>query len=158
LDTSILLPFIDPNAPEDQRKHSRTVLYDVGRFKYRHSVRVVVPQVVLGELFLKLEFISPEVISAFNEIRRLVDEYPPITIETAKLALRLAEIDHFLEREFNDALILAQALNDPYCTYLITTESKIMRSSGLVEEAERLRREELRKVRLTITDSLKRRV
>jgi len=157
LDTSILLPFIDPDASKDEKRHSKSVLYDVRRLKNRHHVKVIVPQIVLGELFLKLESISHEVIGAFDEVRRLVDEYPAVTTEIAKLALRLAEIDHFLKIEFNDALILAHALNDAYCTYLITTESKIIRSSGLVEEVARLQREGLRKVRLTITDSLKRR-
>ena len=156
LDTSILLPFIDPNAPKDQKRHSKSVLYDAARLKDRHNFKVIVPQIVLGELFLKLESISHEVISAFDEVRGLVDEYPAVTREIAKLALRLAEIDHFLRIEFNDALILAHALNDAYSRYFITTESKILRSSELVEQATKLQHEGLRKVHLTITDSLKR--
>jgi len=157
LDTSILFPFIDPDAPKDEKRHSKSVLYDAARLKDRHNFKVIVPQIVLGELFLKLESISHEVISAFNEVRGLIDDYPAVTTEIAKLALRLAEIDHFLKIEFNDALILAHALNDAYSRYLVTTESKIIRSSELVEEAIKLQHEGLRKVRLTITDSLKRR-
>ncbi|MCD6313083.1 MAG: PIN domain-containing protein [Thaumarchaeota archaeon] len=156
LDTSILLPFMDPNAPKDEKKHSKSVLYDAARLKDRHNFKVIVPQIVLGELFLKLETISHEVIGAFDEVRRLVDEYPAVTTEIAKLALRLAEIDYFLKIEFNDALIIAHALNDVYSRYFITTESKILRSSELVEQATKLQHEGLRKVHLTITDSLKR--
>ncbi len=89
--------------------------------------------------------------SALKEIYdTLKPRYVEINMEVVEVASELARRDHLLGEEFSDCLIVAQALCDPFSTYLVTMDNDIISSKAIEEmSAERKSRgERLRNLKI----------
>lgn len=155
LDSNILIGKLIGRS--DEQRHCRSIVARLNKLAHNQDVNIIVSQIVIGETIVKLydrcsQDIENKISELLGIIRRWDAKTPPANREVYKIALKIIQNDNRLEYQPNDALIAAQALNDPYSERLITTDTIILESKYLVEIERELRNQGKRNTRLKFTD------
>jgi hypothetical protein len=161
LDSSILLPLIDPYARLDQIKNSKRIIGRLNYFRKRKEAKTIASQIVVGEVFSKIykrigdQASLSKALTNLIALREHIDECPPLNKDVVNIALELAKRDYSFEISFQDAIIISHAIYDPLSTHFITTDADTLKSIVLTELVKELYQRGERKSRLIVTDSLR---
>ncbi|GEM_PF-2457925 len=161
LDSSILMPLVDPNARPEQIKNSKEIIGRLNYFRERKEAKVIVSQTVIGEVCSKIyEKIKDQIslsksLPNLIELKEYIDECPPLKKDVVNIAVELAKKDYSFETSFQDAIIVSHAICDPLSTHFITTDASILKSKDFIELVKEFYQKRERENILIITDYLR---
>lgn len=117
-------------------------------------IKVKIPFPVVGELINNLIWDNPDdkdyILSEFLELRKnLSADLAPPPEQAYSIAMELHRKDYYVRG--TDALIVSQALSDPYSSHLLTTDGDLLRSRAIKDIEKDMRRRGKRKRQLKIT-------
>ncbi|MDE0267216.1 MAG: PIN domain-containing protein [Thaumarchaeota archaeon] len=137
---------------------------DVKRLFYKlqnGSYRILVPQLVLGEITAKIlgKSQSDELPDRLQKYHSLFSVYhidhsclPGVDRRVSQHMSNLENIDDWLDP--NDTLILSQVLADPNSKFFFTVDTKILYNPKILDYEYELRKDGDRTTKLKITESL----
>jgi len=165
IDADILIPLFDPDAKSEEVKSAKSLLSQLKHYRERKHYVIRISQVALAEIFMKILRIfmknlrhASSIQKASNLANNVLDaiwkisveleaDYPslkPSVVDLAKELLNEGYVWHF-----NDALILAHAMDDRETEFFLTTDRNILESYKLEEWVNEYRRKcEMKKMRI----------
>jgi len=125
------------NRRDPRHQECRTAYSQALNQNRRHSFSLKISQVALGEIFN--DCCRDSNYELLEEIfKRVIDwDKPSITQEALKTAAELTTKDNRLK--INDALIVAIAIHDENCTWLLTTDTKIIGNNVIDKKIKKVR-------------------
>jgi predicted nucleic acid-binding protein len=138
IDTDILMFYYDKK--EDKRRAARSSIMQVERsLDENHEIKVKISQVVLGELMMhycngKCE--SEEIKNLFVKLNIGNSDLPSVSLEALACAKEILDVQRRINP--NDALIVAQVLNDSLATWFLTTDTKLIGNKFIEEKMDAL--------------------
>jgi hypothetical protein len=141
LDTSYLIPIIKKRVTDKSDEKSKRSMY-----RARDKYKIIIPQIVVGELFAKLpelmknltdEAHEHKVAKVVSTLIGVLEDYTdeefiglmPINREAIDISLKIIEYENRIDP--TDSLLVAQAAADPHSEYLLTFDKKILESKGI---------------------------
>ena len=167
LDTSYLIPIIKKRVTDKSDEKSSIV--ERSMYRAREKYKIIIPQIVVGELFAKLPELMKNLTDEAHEhkVAKLVssligvfEDYTgeefiglmPINREAIDISLKIVEYEDRID--FTDVLLVAQAAVDPQSEYLLTFDGGILKSTGISTFINKLVDDGVRSYELKITDEL----
>ncbi len=160
LDSNILLGRLI--GRHEEQTHCNHIIARLQNWARSSDVNIMISQAVLGEILVILRDKSPRdkigdlFLELMNIIGRLDAKTPSAKKIDYQIALEIMQRDNRLENQPNDALIVAQVLNDPDSEKFFTTDRRILESRYLIEIEENLRNQNKRNRTLRFTDRISR--
>jgi len=167
LDTSYLIPIIKKRVTDKSDDESSVA--ERSMYRARDNYKIIIPQIVVGELFAKLPELMKNLTDEAHEhnVAKLVssligvfEDYTgeefiglmPINREAIDISLKIVEYEDRID--FTDVLLVAQAAVDPQSEYLLTFDGGILKSTGISTFINKLVDDGVRSYELKITDEL----
>jgi hypothetical protein len=167
LDTSYLIPIIKKRVTDKSDEKSSIV--ERSMYRARDKYKIIIPQIVVGELFAKLPELMKNLTDEAHEhkVAKLVssligvfEDYTgeefiglmPINREAIDISLKIVEYENRIDP--TDSLLVAQAAADPHSEYLPTFDKKILESKGIRTFIKKLMDDGVRGNKLKITAEL----
>jgi len=160
LDSNILLGKLI--GRREVYSHCNHIIAQLQNLARSSDVSIIISQVVLGETLIVLhdrcprDDIGNKILDLMDIIDRLGAETPSAKKRDYEVALEIMQNDNRLEHQPNDALIVAQALNDPDSEKFLTTDRNILESHYLIRIEGDLRGQNKRNRTLIFTDRVSR--
>lgn len=144
----------DKIGQRDTQKEATDLFQKISKTITNPNIKVVIPFIVLGELINNInreisdDMNKTQVFFKFWElINKLIKaDFSPPRCNCIPIAKRVMVKDDQIEP--TDLHIVAQALEDPYSSFLLTTDSKIIESYGIKNLEKEMRDNNERKQKL----------
>ncbi len=162
-----MIPIIKKRVTDKSDEKSSIV--ERSMYRARDKYKIIIPQIVVGELFAKLPELMKNLTDEAHEhkVAKLVssligvfEDYTgeefiglmPINREAIDISLKIVEYEDRID--FTDVLLVAQAAVDPQSEYLLTFDGGILKSTGISTFINKLVDDGVRSYELKITDEL----
>jgi hypothetical protein len=137
-------------------------------YRARDKYKIIIPQIVVGELFAKIPELMKNLTDEAHQLKvakvvssmiGVLEDYTgeefiglmPINREAIDISLKIVEYENRIDP--TDSLLVAQAAADPHSKYLLTFDDKIL-SEGIRDFIKKLMDDGVRSNKLEITDEL----
>jgi len=137
IDTDILIFYFDKT--DDKGRVARSSITQVIRSLENPEIKVRISQVVLGELMMNFcngKCESDKIKELFVKLNVGYSDMPSTSLKDLTCAKEIMDAQHRMKP--NDALIVAQVLEDPSAKWLLTTDGKLIGNKFIEEKMEAL--------------------